>query len=451
VVVQPYRDHFYINTDKGIFKEDTSAIPVNVTSKSCVRAADFDKDGDLDLFVAGRVEPSAYPRPVSSFLYRNDSKNGKITFTDVSSTAAPTLTQIGLVCDAVWSDFNNDGWLDLVLSGEWMPVTFLMNEKGTFRNITATAGIADHKGWWNSLLPGDFDNDGDIDYVAGNLGQNSFYKASAAQPVRMYAKDFDNNGSFDAVPTLYLPTSNEKPNVDEYVAHTRDDMVKQMIGFRGKFQNYKSYANANFKAMFSEAELKDALVLTATDFRHAFIRNNGNGTFTFEPISGEIQFSCINGMVANDFDEDGNLDLLINGNDFGTEVSVGRYDACNGLLLKGNGKGAFTATPMQQSGIFIPGNGKALVQLKNKNGGYFVAASQNRGPLKLYAPSGEKKIISAAPDDEYALIALKNGSIRRHELNYGSSFLSQSSRIIVVPYGARVTIVNTKGDRRVIN
>ncbi|HKG67955.1 MAG TPA: VCBS repeat-containing protein, partial [Segetibacter sp.] len=217
-----YRNIFFVNNGKGNFSNDSAALPENLTSKSCVRVTDYDNDGDLDLFVAGRVEPGNYPKPVSSFIYRNDTKDGVIKFTDVTASIAKPLQNIGMVCDAVWTDFDNDGSQDLILAGEWMPVTFLKNNKGNFENITPSTNIADKKGWWTSILPADFDNDGDIDYIVGNLGLNSFFKANDQYPATIYAKDFDNNGSFDAIPTLYLPTSQEDTTRREYPVHTRD-------------------------------------------------------------------------------------------------------------------------------------------------------------------------------------------------------------------------------------
>ena len=185
-----YQDKLYINDGKGNFTEDSSALPQNFTSKFCVRAIDYDKDGDLDLFVSGRVDPGNYPKPVSSFIFRNDSKNGHIKFTDVTESVAPALKNIGLVCDALFTDFDNDGWQDLILAGEWMPVTFLKNDKGVFKNVTSASGISNNIGWWNTIVSGDFDNDGDMDYIVGNLGQNSFYKASDQYPVSIIAKGF---------------------------------------------------------------------------------------------------------------------------------------------------------------------------------------------------------------------------------------------------------------------
>ena len=447
-----YGDKLYINDGKGNYTINSTAFPQNFTSKSCVRAADFDKDGDLDLFIAARVEPWNYPKPVSSFIYRNDTKDGIIEFTDVTSSVAKPLNKVGLICDAVFTDFDNDEWLDLILTGEWMPVKFLKNENGFFKDISSTSGVNNKLGWWTSIVPADFDNDGKVDYVVGNLGLNSFYRANEKYPVKIYAKDYDNNANYDAVPTIYLPTSQTDTTKREYPVHTRDDMAKQLIIFKSKFQNYNSYANATFDKMFSNEELKDALILNANYFENSYIKNMGNGKFKMLPLPIATQYSCINGMVADDFDGDGNLDLLINGNDYGTEVSVGRYDGCNGLLLKGNGTGEFTTLSILQSGWFIPGNGKALVKLRNSTGKTLIAGSQNRGRLKVFVVKNSSKQIPLLPDDVAADITLSNNKIQRHEINYGSSFLSQSSRFLNISPGSRsVTIINSKGNRRVIN
>lgn len=446
-----YQDKLYINDGKANFKLDSIAIPVNYSSKSCVRAADFDKDGDLDLFIGGRVSPWNYPAPVSSFIYRNDSKDGTISFVDISALVAPALDSMGLVTDAVWTDFNNDGWLDLVITGEWMPLTFLLNKQGTFEDITQHTGTKSDYGWWRSIVPGDFDNDGDIDYVAGNLGLNSYYRASFKEPVKIYAKDFNNDGSYDAIPTLFLQSTLGDSEKKEYPAQTRDDLIKQMIAFRSKFRNYKSFATASFDQLFTPAELKDALVLKATNFSHCLFRNNGNNKFEVIPLPSETQYSCLNGMIAEDFNQDGNLDLMITGNDYGTEVSVGRYDACNGMLLKGDGKGNFSPAAMLESGIYIPGNARALIQLRNNMGKYLIVASQNKGPLKLYVSDRAGKIINFNNDDEVVEMKLRNGKIRRHEINFGASYLSQSARFIQIsPHVLSMEVINVKGNRRTI-
>ncbi len=444
-----YQDRLYINDGKGNFTLDSTALPKNFGSKFCVRAADYDHDGDLDLFVSGRVEPGKYPQPVSSFIYRNDSKNGKIKFTDVTREVAKDLINIGMVCDATWTDFDNDGWPDLVLAGEWMPVTFLKNDKGVFKNITPSTGISNQTGWWNTIVAGDFDNDGDIDYIVGNLGQNSFYRASEEYPVRVYGKDFDNNGIYDMITSLYLPDRNGEKK--EFPAETRDDLLKQMNTMRRKFPDYKSYAVATMNDILSEEQRKGATILQANNFKTSLIRNDGNGKFSIIPLPAQAQFSVINGMVAEDFDGDGNLDVVMNGNDYGTEVSTGRYDAFNGLFLKGDGKGNFIPESILQSGIFIPGNGKALVKLKSANDQCLLAAGQNRGPLKIFQLKKNIHCKQLQPADVGVIIKYKNGSSRKQEIYYGSSFLSQSSRFLNIDENiSSVDVIDDKGNKRIL-
>jgi hypothetical protein len=443
-----YQDHFYENNGKGGFVENVEALPQNYGSKFCVRSADFDKDGDLDLFIAGRIDPWHYPRPVSCYIFRNDSKPGEARFTDITSEHAKDLLNTGLVCDALFTDFNNDGWTDLLLAGEWMPVTLLKNEKGTFKNVTSMSGISNLVGWWNSIAPGDFDNDGDMDYVVGNLGKNTFYQATGIHPVSIYAGDFDNNGSYDAFPSVYLPASQEDTTKKEFPVHMRDDAVKQMISMRSRFQNYRSFATSTIDQLFTKEQLERGLKLSANYLTSSFCRNEGNGRFTLIPLPAAAQISVLNGMAVEDYDGDGNLDVIISGNDWGTEVSVGRYDALNGLLLKGDGKGGFQDLSIIQSGIYIPGNGKGMVSLKGKDGRYLLAAGQNRGPLKIFILNKKVDFVPLLPDDVSAQITLSNGNKRKLEFYYGSSFLSQSARYILA--GKNITsIIISSGSGKV--
>lgn len=423
-----YQDRIYLNDGHGHYTEAIGALPQNFTSKLCVRAIDYNKDGKIDLFVSGRVEPWAYPKPVSSLILRNDSQKGKLKFTDVTSTVAPSLLNIGLVCDALFTDFDNDGWPDLILATEWGPVTFLKNEHGLFKNTSAASGISDKTGWFNTLAAGDFDQDGDIDYIVGNTGLNTFYKASPQYPVYITAKDFDNNGSYDAFPSVFLKDINGEKK--EFPVQTRDELVKQVIGFRKKYQNYKSFAMSTMDEVLTPDMRVGAQRLKATELRSCYLRNEGNGKFTMIPLPIAAQSSEITGIVVDDFDGDGNLDVLLNGNDYGTELATGRYDAFNGLMLKGDGHGKFTPLSILQSGVYLPGDGKALVKLQSSTGAYLLAASQNKGKLKLLELKNSRPSIKLNPADMYAMIRYKNGSKRKEEFYYGQSFLSQSSRFM---------------------
>ena len=445
-----YQDKLYLNDGKGNFRLDTAALPQNYTSKSCVRAIDYDNDGDLDLFVAGRVSPWNYPNPVSCAIYRNDTKDGKVKFTDVTHSVATPLVNIGMVCDAIWTDFDNDGWQDLVLAGEWMPIKFLKNDHGKFRNITPSSQIGGQSGWWNSITAGDFDNDGDIDYVVSNLGRNSFYKASDSFPVSVYARDFYDQQITQCILTSFIK-DRQGGQMKEFACDSRDDLVAQLPFLKKRFLTYSKFATTTFDQVFTPQEIASALKYSANNFNSCFIRNNGNGTFTLEPLPAMAQYSAINGMVTDDFDGDGNLDICMTTNDFGTMPSYGRYDALNGLVLKGDGKGKFTPLTILQSGIFIPANGKAMVKLRGSDGKYLIAASQNKGSLKAFRLNNSWGFLPLNTDDVSVLITYRDGRRQRREPGYGSSFLSQSSRFITVNGAvASIEITNSKGKTRKI-
>jgi hypothetical protein len=444
-----YQDRLYLNDGKGNFTLAVDALPANYTSKLCVRAVDYNKDGKLDLFISGRVEPWNYPKPVSSIILRNDSKNGHVKFTDVTNEVAPALKNIGLVCDALFTDFDNDGWPDLVLAGEWMPVTFIKNDKGIFRDVTQATGMSDKIGWWNSIAAGDFRHTGRIDYVVGNVGLNTLFQASDKYPVFITAKDFDNRGRLDAFPSLYLPDVNGDKK--EFPENVRDDAIKQMISLRKKFTNYKSYATATMSDIFTAEQMKGAIRLKANMLQSCYIRNDGHGKFTMIPLPLQAQISVLNGMAVDDYDGDGNLDVVINGNDYGTDVSLGRYDALNGLLLKGDGNGNFSPMSILQSGIYIPGNGRALVKLTGSNGKYLLAASQNKGKLKIFELNSSVKNIKVQPFDASAILTYKNGYTDKREFYYGESFLSQSGRFLTIDKNVvSVKIADSKGNIRSI-
>ncbi|WP_247235240.1 VCBS repeat-containing protein [Telluribacter sp. SYSU D00476] len=441
-------DRLYLNDGKGNFQLANQALPQFMSSGSCVKAADFDRDGDLDLFVGGRLEPGAYPKPVSSYILRNDSSKGQVKFTDVTSQVAQNLNGIGLICDALWTDYDNDGWVDLLLAGEWMPLTFLKNTNGKLQ--PATSGLESYKGWWNSLTAGDFDNDGDIDYIAGNLGTNTLNRASDRQPISMYAKDFNNDGFFDAIPTVYYKAQDD--TYKEFTYNTRDELGKQIIQARQRFQEYAKFSQATINDILKPEELKDALVLRANWMKSSYLENQGNGTFKITELPIQAQVAPLYGMVAEDVDQDGNLDVVLTGNNYGSETVVGRYDAFYGLVLKGDGKGNFQPLLPQQSGFCVRGDAKGAVRLANAKGQLMITASQNRDQLKFFTGSQPVKRITLAPQETTALLRLKNGQTRREEIGYGSSFLSQSSHSLLLSKDVvSVEVIDQKGNKRKVD
>jgi enediyne biosynthesis protein E4 len=444
-----YQDRFYENQG-GKFILNPGSLPSFLTSSSCVKAADFDRDGDLDLFVGGRVVPGEYPRPASSHLLRNDSppagQAGGPKFVDVTAQLAPKLQNLGLVCDALWTDYDTDGWVDLLIAGEFMPLTFFRNQRGKLGPGPQTPELADKSGWWNSLVGADFDNDGDTDYAAGNLGLNTLFRASPERPVRVYAKDFDNNGLYDAFPAAYFKA--QDGSYQEYPFFGREDLIKQLVSFRMKYPKFGPLAQAPMTEVLSEAERKDALVVSASYMQSVYVENLGQGQFAVRPLPIQAQVAPAFGLLAHDADADGLLDLVLVGNDYGAEVMQGRMDALNGLVLRGQGK-AFTPLRAQQSGFWVPGDAKALVKLKTGQGRLLLLASQNRGPLKVFGQPKPCPTVALRPTDAYALVKLANGQIRREECYHGTSFLSQSARFLELPAGASVVeIIDYQGNKR---
>jgi enediyne biosynthesis protein E4 len=426
-----YQHRLFLNDGKGNFTKNINALPKLNTSSSSVIASDYDHDGDLDLFVAGRVSPGEYPIAPRSFLLEN--KKG--IFTDNTPNE---LKNIGMVTSALFTDFDNDGWQDLMLVGEFMPITFFKNEKGKF--TTNKSQLANSSGWWNSLVGADFDKDGDIDYLAGNLGLNTRYKVSPDEPVSVYAKDYDKNGLLDPIMTHFV-------DGNEQMSHARDDLSKQITAMRARFTDYTTYAVTPFHDSFTKSELSDALFLKSERFESTYIENLGNGKFAMRTLPSETQFSPIFGMIADDFDNDGNMDVLCVGNSFATEVQTGRYDAQGGLFLKGNGKGNFIAN---RKVFNIKGDNKSLVSLQNAKNETVVLVGTNSGNLQNFRAKGiSQKTINLQENDTYAVFQENNGKNYRQEFYYGHSYLSQKSRKINIPSGViSITIFDFKGNKR---
>jgi hypothetical protein len=370
---EPYQDRLYLNDGKGNFTMAPNALPVEYSSGSVVIANDFDKDGDIDLFVGGRVVPTKYPLPPQSFILRN---NGKGQFENITAAVCPGLADIGMVTTALWTDYDNDGWSDLVVAGEWMPVTFYKNNQGRLEKLDNNSDLQPESGWWFSLAQGDFDGDGDMDYLAGNVGLNNKYSASNKTPLSVYAKDFDGNGTVECLLTYYL-------NGKEYTAVNRDQITSVMPSIKKKFDTYSKFSEADFASMFSTNELQDAYKLKASSLASTYIENKGGGNFEKHPLPVQAQFSAIQGIQVSDYDGDGLLDALIAGNFYNPDFMTGRYDASIGLFLKGNGKGGFTALPASQSGVHIHGDARSLqtIHIARKP---VVVVGVNKGKMIFY-------------------------------------------------------------------
>lgn len=442
-----YQDRLYINDGKGNFMKSESSLPETISSGSCVVGADFDKDGDIDLFRAGGNSPGTYPLSPRSYLFKND--NGK--FVDITNTAAPELMNVGMVTSAVWSDFDNDGWIDLIVTGEWMSPTFFKNERGKLVNVTGQSGLTNCNGWWSSIYPVDIDNDGDIDYVLGNMGTNIDYKPSKDMPVELFYNDFDGSGKMQPVLSCYI--ADESGEKKRFPFAFRDDLFRVMPSLKKKFWNYDLYSRAGLEDVFKPEALSKATHFKADMFENCILENKGGGKFTIKPLPVEAQLSCINGVVATDFNNDGNIDLIVAGNSHSNEVVYGWMDASLGVLLQGDGKGNFKSVPPEKSGLFLSSDVKGLASLYYKNGNEIILAAANSDSLTVLSPlkKSPAKIFFAAPQDAFAQIKYINGHSTKQEFYYGSGYLSQSARVIQISNLVKsVEVTDVKGNKRTI-
>jgi hypothetical protein len=365
-----YQDRLYLNDGKGNFAKAANALPAITSSGSCVVAFDYDKDGDQDICVGGLVTPGQYPTPPLTCLLQNN----KGTFTDVCPQVAPGLNRLGMINDLIWADLNGDKHEELIAVGEWTPVTIFKNKDGKLENATGEFGLENTQGWWNCVRAADFDKDGDIDLVAGNLGYNSRLKASDKEPLRLFARDFDGNGSIDPVLAYYNGGK-------LFPLPLRDMMIKQMPVLKKKFVRFSAYGKATIEDVFSSGDLKQAQQYEAKTFASSWFENK-NGNFVAHVLAAEAQVSPVNQVITDDFNGDGNLDLLLVGNSYSPDVETGRYDAGNGLLLTGDGKGAWVPLPARQTGFWATKEARDAAQLKLANGKTLFLVANNSDVLQ---------------------------------------------------------------------
>ncbi|MEJ2319305.1 MAG: VCBS repeat-containing protein [Gemmatimonadales bacterium] len=383
------RDRLYLNDGRGRFRKAEGSLPEMSQSGSRVAAHDFDGDGDIDLFVGGRVVPWRYGFDPPSVLLAND---GQGRFTDVTQQAAPDLANIGMVTDAIWEDVDGDNRADLVVVGEWMPITIFRNAGNGRLERADVPGLERSHGWWNRIAAGDFTGDGRTDFILGNLGLNTRLRATEREPLTLYVKDFDRNGSVEQILSQY----NDGVS---YPFALRDDLLSALPYLRDRYPSYEDYALQTVADVFSEAELADAVVKRAYTFETALARNDGDGSFTLLPLPVEAQIAPTYGILPADIDEDGHLDLLLAGNFDGVKPEIGRMSAGHGLVLLGDGTGGFEPVPGLESGFLVPGQARDIQRIRTVRDELYVVTRNDDRPLifrQTEAPRSKREATAAA-------------------------------------------------------
>lgn len=348
------QDRLYFNDGKGNFTKHENALPVMLISTGCVKPADIDGDGYLDLFVGGRCVPGKYPSIPQSVILINDKKGN---FTDGTEKVCAAIKNIGMVTDAVWIDLNKDTVKDLVIVGEWMSPKIFINQRGVLKDASSKYIKFAAYGWWNKIEAQDFDKDGDVDLVMGNQGLNNQFSAGEQRPMNLYYSDLDGNGSIDPLLFYYIGDTS-------YPAYSRDDVVQQVPMLNKKYLDYTTYADVNINNMFTEEQSKVAQKFKTNNLATVYLENTENG-FIIKSLPIEVQYAPVYGILSADVNNDGNKDLILAGNNTFTRIKFSRYDANHAMLLLGNGKGNFTYVPQWQSGLKIRGNVRSMALLNN--------------------------------------------------------------------------------------
>jgi enediyne biosynthesis protein E4 len=429
-----FQHRLFINDGKGQFSATANALPQMNSSGSCVVAADIDQDNDLDLFIGGRLTPHAYPTAGKSYILQNN----KGVFSDVTDQIAPGLKDIGMVTAALWTDVNNDNQVDLMVVGEWMPITIFLNVKGKLSH--KKNAVSNSSGWWNSVTGADFDADGDTDYILGNLGLNSKYRTSLKEPVNLNVADINKDGVADPILGYYIQGVNRP-------AHPRDDILIHMSTLKKKYPSYASYADVTIPQFVGDSK---ASVLKSDILASAYLENKGGGQWELRALPIEVQFAPAFGMTIGEFTGDDFDDVVLVGNSHSPDVLTGRYDASEGLLLKGDGDGNFKSVSIQESGILVSGDAKGLALLRTFNNRTLLLATQNNDSLYiLERRNDQRRFLTIEPSDFYAIITDKAGRKSKHEFYYGNGYLSQSSRSLRLPTNVTsVVIVDYLGKQR---
>jgi hypothetical protein len=384
----------YFNDGKGNlparqagFKLNETALPIITDITNKVAFADYDSDGDMDIFIGGRLLPQKYPQSPRSYVLQNN--NGK--FTDVTKNVCAALEFPGMITGAVFTDFNNDKKPDLIICGEWTPVRFFKNDNNKLIEVTSETGLVNMNGLWRSLQQADIDKDGDMDYIVGNMGENNRYHIAADRPMMLCTKDMDKNNFVELVPAYYIKDNDNKyqlfPGLD------RNQLSEQLPAIKKKYLLHKDYSKITMEQLKNDYGNDGWGELKCETSSSVWLENSGNGKFKTHVLPIQAQFAPVNSIIAEDVDNDGNIDLVIAGNEYQASLSIGRYDASYGLVLKGNGKGDFTPVTMEKSGLIIDGDVKDMKIISIKSKHKILLSAPNNDKLKIFVlnSSGKKQ------------------------------------------------------------
>ncbi|HEY6977253.1 MAG TPA: VCBS repeat-containing protein, partial [Chitinophagaceae bacterium] len=382
----------YNNDGKGNFKLNKVAFPQNVSIiSSAVAVADYDADGDIDIFIGGRITPGKYPQSPLSYILQNS--NG--IFSDVTKQVCPDLQNAGMITAALSTDFNSDKKPDLIICGEWMPIRFFRNDNGILTEVTATTGLTANNGMWRSLQAVDIDNDGDMDYIAGNMGLNNKYHTTPEMPMMLYEKDMDKNGSADLIIAYYI--KNNEGKYELFPGPDRNQLSDQIPSIKKKYLLHKEYADVNMEKLTGDYGNDGWTKLTCETMHTVWIENTGNarlpggqGKFKLHLLPLAAQLAPVNAILPYDINDDGNMDLIIAGNEYEEDAMTGRYDASYGLVLEADGKGNFHPLNIVKSGFIVDGDVKDMKPVNIKNRGKLIVAAVNNDKVKCFALTKEK-------------------------------------------------------------